>query len=312
MNEKKHLKAGGRATAPESEVLTPSEKLTMGQFSKRLKDVGFGPAAEKPVTVVHGTDIIGRYDTIAEAEAVIQGLEEVDPAGVHNGDYSIDAPELLVNPPKVKFTIHQYADISTGYLEDADLTLIQNPDIHGHLAETDDRAGCYWYPASDDETFVAQVHTWRAAGLSDRFIAIMTELHAQGIPYVRFDADGGEIEGLEYGSASVPSRPDWRHPLTGNTFEDEVQFIMGKYKVDRQAAESMAVPAEVEVLQPEVEVRTFDVFAKVRVRVRALAKEDATEHVLRMIETHLTEMLDSPAVVQVGGPVDPVDVTEVP
>jgi hypothetical protein len=45
-------------------------------------------------------------------------------------------------------------------------------------------------------------------GLSERFIAIMRHLRAARIPYARFDADGGEIEGIERTdtTAEMPTR----------------------------------------------------------------------------------------------------------
>ena len=36
-----------------------------------------------------------------------------------------------------------------------------------------------------------------AFGLSERFVSIIRHLQAAKVPYVRFDADGGEIQDLE-------------------------------------------------------------------------------------------------------------------
>jgi hypothetical protein len=41
---------------------------------------------------------VGRFATIAEAEACIVGLHHLDPASVEAGMFGIDAPETLVNP----------------------------------------------------------------------------------------------------------------------------------------------------------------------------------------------------------------------
>lgn len=162
----------------------------------------------------------------------------------------------------MKFTTHQYADISTAYLEQSDLDLLGDVSLTGHIAEEDEGRGSFWYASSDDEVFSSQVLEWRNAGLSERFIAVMTELREQGIPYVRFDADGGEIEGLE--------------PVT---------------------------------TKPE----TFDVLTVVRIRVKADDAGKAMDHVGRMIDTHLNEMLDSPAVVEAErrNSVDPGEPTTV-
>lgn len=43
-----------------------------------------------------------RFATMGEAEQHITTLEGTDPAGVHAGDYYIDGPEELINPPKPK------------------------------------------------------------------------------------------------------------------------------------------------------------------------------------------------------------------
>ena len=38
-------------------------------------------------------EVLGRFYTVAEAEAFIAGKEKSDPEGVFRGDYGIDAPE---------------------------------------------------------------------------------------------------------------------------------------------------------------------------------------------------------------------------
>ena len=44
----------------------------------------------------------------------------------------------------------------------------------------------------------------------------------------------------------------------------------------------------------------FDVQVTIRVRVRAHDKNRAENHVLNMLDMHLSDMLDSPAVIQTG------------
>ena len=46
------------------------------------------------------TGTVTRHATLAEAEAHIVEIEKTDPAGVHAGDYFVDGPEILINPPK--------------------------------------------------------------------------------------------------------------------------------------------------------------------------------------------------------------------
>jgi len=49
----------------------------------------------------------------------------------------------------------------------------------------------------DEDTFAEEMVRAEQFGLSQRFRLIMTRLHQAGIPYVRFDADGGEIADLD-------------------------------------------------------------------------------------------------------------------
>jgi hypothetical protein len=58
----------------------------------------------KPVAVSHFVEgmtrqyILTRVNTIKEAEDWIAEREQIDPEGVHRGDYGIDAPEEMINP----------------------------------------------------------------------------------------------------------------------------------------------------------------------------------------------------------------------
>jgi hypothetical protein len=98
----------------------------------------------------------------------------------------------------MKFATHQYAYISVAYISEFDLKLISCINAPNHMAEHDTgRASFFYLPTKDDaicEHFVTEARTF---GFSERIIAIMLELSRQGIPYVRFDQDGGAIGGLE-------------------------------------------------------------------------------------------------------------------
>jgi hypothetical protein len=101
----------------------------------------------------------------------------------------------------VKFETISYADISTSYLERSDLDLIGESECPGHLAELDGKEGDFFHTphiADGVEGKADYQKRCKAYGLSDRFVQIMLELDSQEIRYVRFDSDGGEVEGLEY------------------------------------------------------------------------------------------------------------------
>ena len=94
------------------------------------------------------------------------------------------------------FTKYEIADISTGYLEQSDLPLLLNVDCPTRFGETDRGYGTFHWITDDDGVFEEDMQHLVEFGLSERFIAIMRDLRAARIPYVRFDSDGGEIEGL--------------------------------------------------------------------------------------------------------------------
>ncbi len=97
----------------------------------------------------------------------------------------------------MKFVIQQYAYISTACITESDLDLVSCDDAPNHMAEHNTgRASFFYSPTADKavcQRFVAEA---RSFGFSERFIAIMLDLSRQGIPYARFDADGGEVDGL--------------------------------------------------------------------------------------------------------------------
>ena len=55
------------------------------------------PERRKPVAVVdtYASEVLERFDTVAEAEALIAELEKTEPEKVHAGGYGIDAPEEM-------------------------------------------------------------------------------------------------------------------------------------------------------------------------------------------------------------------------
>lgn len=98
----------------------------------------------------------------------------------------------------MKFTTYSYADVSTAYLDPGDLDLLA--DAPGHLAQLDNEAGdFFWVPSKANAT--EPLAEWKERvtrhGMSQRFLDLMLELREQGVPYVRFDADGGEVAGYE-------------------------------------------------------------------------------------------------------------------
>lgn len=96
------------------------------------------------------------------------------------------------------FTTMQVADISTGYLEPSDLPLILDTEAPMHCMNEDESHGSMFYVPLDASTFDGYIQEARDWGFSARFVEIFQELHRQRIPYVRFDADGGDIAKTTY------------------------------------------------------------------------------------------------------------------
>lgn len=96
------------------------------------------------------------------------------------------------------FTTYLIADISTRYITAKDGKLISFENAPGRLAAIDPpdaSSGSIFTTPSNANWLNDRVGEYREHGFSPAFIAIMTELSRQGIPYVRFDADGAEVEG---------------------------------------------------------------------------------------------------------------------
>jgi hypothetical protein len=93
----------------------------------------------------------------------------------------------------VIFEKYEVADISTSYLETSDLDLLLRFGCPTRFAVTDGGFGTLHWVPDDDQLFEEDMQRVADFGLSERFILIMRHLRAARIPYVRFDADGGEI-----------------------------------------------------------------------------------------------------------------------
>lgn len=94
------------------------------------------------------------------------------------------------------FEKYEMADISTAYLAESDLELLLRFDCPTRFAETDGGFGTFHWVPDDDSLFEEDMQHAVEFGLSDRFVTIMRHLRSARIPYVRFDADGGEIDGM--------------------------------------------------------------------------------------------------------------------
>ncbi len=99
------------------------------------------------------------------------------------------------------FETYKVADISTRYLAESDLELLLRTDCPTRFGETDGGFGTFHWVPDDDELFREDMERAAQFGLSDRFVAIMRGLRAARVPYVRFDADGGEIQSSENDAA---------------------------------------------------------------------------------------------------------------
>jgi hypothetical protein len=97
----------------------------------------------------------------------------------------------------VIFEKYEIADVNTGYLEESDLPLLLQIHCPTRIAEIDGGFGTFHRVSDDDQLFEEDLQYAASFGLSGRFVSIMRHLRAAKIPYVRFDADGGEIQGVK-------------------------------------------------------------------------------------------------------------------
>lgn len=105
------------------------------------------------------------------------------------------------------FNTYLVADISTSYLDESDLRLLLQFGCPTRIGETDGGHGTFHWVPNDDEWFAEDMREARAFGLSERFVSIMKNLRAANIPYVRFDADGGDLDEPASAGPGRESRP---------------------------------------------------------------------------------------------------------
>jgi hypothetical protein len=98
-----------------------------------------------------------------------------------------------------KFKTFQIADIGTEHVAPQDLPLLDDHNAPFSLAELHNKAGViFWVPTKDaynKKEFEKKLQELDDFGFSGEFQEIFRQLRKQGIPYVRFDADGGTIKG---------------------------------------------------------------------------------------------------------------------
>jgi hypothetical protein len=102
------------------------------------------------------------------------------------GSFSFEPPPFILRRI-MKFEIFKIADISTKYITESDGEKMGQLDLC--IANI---KGGYGDILSVSGTLVDDAIR---AGMSAAFVNIIKELLERKIPYVRFDADGGEIEG---------------------------------------------------------------------------------------------------------------------
>ena len=102
----------------------------------------------------------------------------------------------------IKVETYLVADISTKYITAKDGELIGAQNAPDHVASVDplveggQSQGDIFAVQLERVTFRGQVKRLQEFGFSREFVTIFKHLHKAGIPYVRFDADGGEATGL--------------------------------------------------------------------------------------------------------------------
>lgn len=95
-----------------------------------------------------------------------------------------------------EFTKFVIADISNSHITKRDGELLTAEYIPFLLAEVVGDTGSILFVPEPKVSSAGECATmFRELGYSEAFIALSLELQKQGIPYVRFDADGGFVEG---------------------------------------------------------------------------------------------------------------------
>lgn len=112
--------------------------------------------------------------------------------------YDFLCPNCLT-PVAIKFEVMKVADISTAYITTSDCELLAHTDAPGHVMNEDQWHGALFYINSGSTEDNAElVQSQLAYGFSRRFVDIMQAARVQRLDYVRFDADGGEVKGLDH------------------------------------------------------------------------------------------------------------------
>lgn len=126
------------------------------------------------------------------------GIDEIrfrrgDSRRIWNVEIMDPASSLQGSP----FDLRSVADVNTAYLRESDLRLLEQSECPTRFAITDDQAGTLHWITSDPGVFADEMAHAERFGLSEQFRFIMTRLHEAGVPYVRFDGDGGEIANID-------------------------------------------------------------------------------------------------------------------
>lgn len=111
--------------------------------------------------------------------------------------WNVEIMDPARTPQRSPFDLQSVADINTAYLHESDCVLLEQPECPTRFAITDDKAGTYHWVTSDPIVFTEEMARAEHFGLSERFRLIMTRLQEAGVPYVRFDGDGGEIADID-------------------------------------------------------------------------------------------------------------------
>lgn len=92
----------------------------------------------------------------------------------------------------MKIFTHKIADVSTGHITKFDATLMLSEDGGAIAQICGGRGTMFCVPPTDD-----LLEAMSNRGYSPNFLAILEECRRQKIQYIRFDADGAEIPGVQ-------------------------------------------------------------------------------------------------------------------
>ena len=87
----------------------------------------------------------------------------------------------------------EFADVSTSYLPDSDLTLLESGKTPLHMAAMDSGDGSLFVVPETPEVLADMTNQCVEAGLSRAFCRILAELSEQGVYYVLFSQEGGSF-----------------------------------------------------------------------------------------------------------------------